>query len=222
MGRDRTDQQQGVGLVDQLHHIALRRYWRRDGQAGFEGRPLAPAAQGGSRGRGRRRDRGGRRFLRARAGRAARVEGAVETQAGAAGCSLPAQRRRLAHRGDDLAGLLRSAAHDRVGIATDGLALAPQDDIAARPLEVQRWQRRFLERLLDARHVRAMGLSGFHAPARLLDAHSRLLHERRVRAFLAHTGCQCGTGRPGRQQHDNESRMQPAHGSPSNASFVGR
>src|SRR4029453_6165403 len=122
-----------------------------------------------------------------------RVEGAVETQAGAAGCSLPALRRRLAHRGDDLAALLRSVAYARVWVDADGLALAPQDDIAARPVEVQLWQVPFLEPLLDARHVRAMRMPGFHAPARLLDAHPRSLDERRVRAFLAHAGCLCGT-----------------------------
>src|SRR5262249_24825179 len=52
----------------------------------------------------------------------------------------------------------------------------------AREREVR--ERRGLERLLDARHVRAMRPPGSHAPARLLDVHPRPFHERRVRAFL--------------------------------------
>src|SRR5262245_7656436 len=90
----------------------------------------------------------------------------------------------------------------------------------AREREVR--ERRGLERLLDARHLRAMRLPGSHAPARLLDAHPRPFHERRGRAFLADAGRERRAHRTGRQQHGERSDTQPAHGCPPDLTLAGR
>src|SRR5262249_7282192 len=54
VGRVRGGEQHHLGLVDQLHHVAVRRHRRRDWQTCLEGLPLGAAAQGGRCRRGRR------------------------------------------------------------------------------------------------------------------------------------------------------------------------